>query len=220
MTVCVARGEVGAVTGVVAGVWVLALVTAGEALAQPVGGPLLTGEERKRLAAGEVLLRERRPTDDRGYAAEAVAMVAFPPARVWPVVRDCQHFSEFLPATRASWVKEENGERICFDEVELPLGLSPLWAEVKTAWREEPKGHYLRTWSLVRGTYARNRGSWTVVPFGPEGQQSLVVYAFDNEPAMQVPAFVIRLATGSALPRLFAAIRERVVKHAPPDAAP
>jgi hypothetical protein len=75
---------------------------------------------------------------------------------------------------------------------------------------------------MVRGTYHRNDGSWTIVPFG-DGTKSIVVYTVDTDPKMAVPTGLIRLGQNTSLPEVITRIRQRVTTlraAAPAAAAP
>ena len=181
------------------------------ALAQPLEYPKLSDAEKKKLDDHQVVIHELKPTDNRGVSAESMGVVDAPSTEVWPVVRDCEHFSKFLPSTKSSARKVENGESLCFDEISLPFPLMNLWADTRSVVREEPAGHFQRAWSFVRGTYKHNRGAWTVLPWGPEGKQSLVVYLIDSDPVMLVPDALLRSAQQGSLPEVFVSLRKRVV---------
>lgn len=180
-------------------------------LAQPVEGPKLSDDEKKKLEAGGVIHHERKPTDDKGVSGEAFAVIDAPTSEVWPIVRDCEHYSLFLPNTKSSSRKTEGEDTICFDEISLPFPFANLRADTKSVSRESPAGHYRREWSFVRGTYKRNRGSWTVVPWGSDGQKSLAVYEIDSDPSIALPAFILRAAQSGSLPKVFVGLRKRVL---------
>ena len=55
------------------------------------------------------------------------------------------------------------------------------------------------------------RSAWTVLPWGPEGKQSLVVYLIDSDPMMLVPDALLRSAQQGSLPEVFVSLRKRVV---------
>ncbi|MDP1825006.1 MAG: SRPBCC family protein [Archangium sp.] len=188
----------------------LSLLCSAAAFAQPVEFPKLTDDEKKKLDADGVVIHELKPTDNKGVSAESIGVVDAPPAEVWPIVRDCEHYSAFLPSTKSSARKVEGEDQLCFDELSLPFPLANLWADTKSVEREEPAGHFHRAWSLVRGTYRRNRGSWTVLPWGSEGKKSLVVYLIDSDPSILVPEFILRAAQSGSLPQVFTGIRKRV----------
>lgn len=188
----------------------ITVLSAAVVAAQPVVVPALSDPEKRKLDSGGVILHELKPTDNRGVSAESFGVVDAPPDEVWPVVRDCEHFSQFLPSTKKSWKKTEGAEVICFDEIELPFPLTNLWAENRTVMREDPANHFTREWSFLKGTYRRNRGSWRVVPWGDEGKRSLVVYMVDSDPSMLVPDVILRAAQTGSLPKLFEGVRKRV----------
>lgn len=191
---------------------VLALsVLSCSALAQPVTFPTLSAEDRQLLARRGVVIHETKPTDDRGIGAESMAVIDAPTSEVWPLVRDCEHFSRFMPNTKASSRKQENGESLCFDEIGLPFPLPNLWADTRSEIREEPAGHFIRAWTLVRGNYHRNSGAWKVLPWGADGKQSLVVYVIDSDPSVALPDPLLRAAQTGSLPDVFKAIRKRVL---------
>lgn len=181
------------------------------ALAQPLAAPTLSAAESKRLDAAEVLITEIKPTDNRGIGVRALGVIDAPTTEVWPVVRDCQHFSAFMPRTKASTVKDEDGVRVCHVELKMPWPLTDLWSDSKSVQREEPGGLFSRSWSLLRGTYRRNSGSWTLVPWGAEGKKTLVVHVIDSDPAMIIPDAILRSAQVGSLPEVFTSIRKRVV---------
>ncbi len=180
------------------------------AFAQPVPFPKLSEKDTRKLEAGEMVVREFKPTDNRGIGVESYGIIDAPTHEVWPVVRDCQHFARFMPRTKDSSVKDEDGVQLCHVELRLPFPLTNLWSDTRSVQREEPAGHFHRAWTLVRGTYHRNSGSWSVLPWGGDGKKTLVVYMIDSDPAMIVPDAILRSAQTGSLPEVFASIRKRV----------
>jgi len=180
------------------------------ASAQPIPFPVLNDAETKKLEAGGVVVHDVVPTDNRGIGVEALGLIEAPSQEVWPVLRDCQHFATFMPRTKASAMNVEDGVPLCHVELRLPFPLTDLWSDTKSVQREEPSGHFHRAWTLVRGTYHRNSGSWTVIPWS-DGKKTLVVYAIDSDPKMIVPDAILRSAQTGSLPDVFASIRKRVV---------
>lgn len=181
------------------------------AFAEPVAFPSLTDADKQKLNTRGVVIHDVEPTGGRGIAAESMAVVDAPTGEVWPLLRDCEHFAQFMPNTKASSRKLENGESLCFDEISLPFPLPNLWADTRSELREEPAGHFIRAWTLVRGNYRRNRGAWKVLPWGTEGKQSLVVYVIDSDPEMILPDPILRAAQTGSLPDVFKALRRRLV---------
>lgn len=180
------------------------------AFAEPVPFPKLNEKETKKLDANEIVVRDLKPTDGKGVAAESLGVIDAPTSEVWPILKECEHFMHFMPKMKKSAMLDENGERLCHTELRLPFPLTDLWSDTRSVIREEPTGHFLRAWTLVRGTYHRNSGSWHVLPWG-DGAKTLVVYTIDSDPKMIVPDALIRSAQTGSLPDVFAAIRKRVV---------
>ncbi|MFO0598107.1 MAG: SRPBCC family protein [Myxococcaceae bacterium] len=187
------------------------------ARAEPVPFPKLSEKETKKLDSNEIVVREIKPTDNKGVGAESLGVIDAPTSEVWPVLRDCALFEKFMPKMKKSAILEENGERLCHTELKLPFPLTDLWSDTRSVIREEPEGHYLRSWTLVRGTYHRNSGSWHVLPWGEDKKKTLVVYTIDSDPKMMVPDALIRSAQTGSLPDVFAAIRKRVVSLRTPQ---
>lgn len=181
------------------------------ALAQPVELPAFTQAEAKKLDAGETVVHEVKPTDDKGIGVQSFGIIDAPSTEVWPVLRDCQHFATFMPRMQSSSLKEEAGTTLCHVELKLPFPLMNLWSDTKSVQREEPAGHFHRAWTLVRGSYRRNSGSWSVLPWGAEGKKTLVIYAIDSDPIILIPDGILRSAQTGSLPEVFSAIRKRVV---------
>lgn len=181
------------------------------ALAEPVKAPTLTDKEKGTLDSGGTVIHDVTPTDNAGIGAVSMGVIDAPTSEVWPVIRDCQHFATFMPRTKSSAMLDEDGRKLCHVELDMPFPLTNLWSDTSSVQREEPAGHYHRAWTLVRGTYKRNSGSWTLVPWGEDKKKTLVVYAIDSDPKMAIPDPILRSAQTGSLPQVFAAIRKRVI---------
>lgn len=185
----------------------LAVVFAGAAQA---GAPALDEKDRAKLEKGEVIVQSRRPTNNEGVAARAIAVVDAPPDRVWPVVRECQHFSKFMPRTKSSRLVSQEGEvMVCEVEISMPFPFSNLKAQTRATHETLDDGGFLRRWTLIKGSYKRNDGSWTLLPWG-DGSRTLAVYEIDANPDVSLPDAIIRSAQTGSLPDVFAAVRKRV----------
>src|SRR3990167_7381591 len=150
----------------------LPVLTSGLALAQPLAVPKFTEAEARKLDSGETVVHEVKPTDNKGIGVQSFGIIDAPSTEVWPVLRDCAHFAAFMPRTKTSRVKEEEGVSLCHVELNLPFPLMNLWSDTKSVQREEPAGHFHRAWTLVRGSYRRNNGSWSLIPWGAEAKKT------------------------------------------------
>jgi len=172
--------------------------------------PTLSAVEKGELNAGEVVVRERSPRNGKGVAFEAFGIIRNTPDSVWPVLRDCGRFQEFLPRTKKSEMRNRVGNTVvCFTEIAMPFPFDNLWADVKVSESVHGGGEYSRTWSLIRGTYEWNDGSWRLYPWNG-GKQSLLVYRLAVNPKISVPDFLIRKGQTGALPDLYEALNGRV----------
>ena len=186
------------------------LLISGLALAQPLTLPSFTADETRKLEAFETVVHEMKPTDNKGIGVESFGLIDAASTEVWPVLRDCEHFASFMPRTKDSAMKDENGVALCHVELKLPFPLMNLWSDTRSVQREDPVGHFHRAWTLVRGTYRRNSGSWSVLPWS-DGKKTLVIYTIDSDPIMLIPDGILRSAQTGSLPEVFAAIRKRIV---------
>jgi ribosome-associated toxin RatA of RatAB toxin-antitoxin module len=173
--------------------------------------PAPSTEERAQLEKGEVVVEALPPSDDSGVAARARALVDAPPDAVWPVVRDCEHFSEFMPRTKRSRLLQRSfDEAVCEIEVAMPFPLSNLVSTTRSKLIDLPGGGHERRWTLVSGDYRRNEGVWRVLPWGPDGKRTFLEYRLDADPTTHVPDALIRRAQTGSLPDVLEAVRKRV----------
>jgi ribosome-associated toxin RatA of RatAB toxin-antitoxin module len=169
--------------------------------------PQFSDAERARLESGEILVKRVEPKGGAGVAAKAVALVRSHPDRVWPIVNDCTNFKEFMPRTTKS--EERADGKHCLVEVTMPFPFSNLWSETKVRQEVLDNGGRRRAWSLVDGTYEHLTGSWTVLPWGENGKETLLLYTIDANPDVSVPDMILRSAQEGTLPDIFTAVRAR-----------
>ena len=182
--------------------WLLSVV-----LAAP---PSFGDAEKARLDTGEIIVHPRTPADDTGFAVQAYAVVDAPVAQVWPHLRDCGRYSEFMPRIKASAVREGTADKgLCFVEVGMPFPFSNLWAENVSETSSVAGGGFERRWHLKQGTYSKNQGLWGVAPWAG-GAKCLVYYLLEAAPDTVIPDAVLRKAQTGVLPDAFEAVRKRV----------
>jgi ribosome-associated toxin RatA of RatAB toxin-antitoxin module len=170
----------------------------------------LNDSVRRRLAAGEIVTEEREPTNGKGIAFRSMRILRYAAEVVWPVVRDCDHFEEFLPHVVRSERRDTGGTTTCTVVTDLPFPLGEITSEVSVTFDTLEGGGHRRSWTLLRGDYVRNNGSWTVVPWDGETGSSLAINEMDVEPESMLPTFLVRAAQYRELPRSWAAIEARV----------
>jgi hypothetical protein len=181
-----------------------------------------TPDEEARLGAGHVLTYVLEPARG-GVAFRAAGIVESRPAQVWPALRDCEHYRDFVPRTLESALLARNGsEAVCYTRIDLPFPLADLVSELGVVESERSDGGFERRWRLVRGSYSHNVGSWTLLPHGPEGLRTLAIYQIEIDPDTLAPDFLVRRAQRASARDLFRALRERVreVVRAGPSTLP
>ena len=167
--------------------------------------------DTERLEQGDLVMlpRSRGESD---LAVRTAALIGAEPSQVWSAVRNCEHFDEFMPRMKRSVEESREGNTtLCRFEVSLPFPLSNLHSEIRSVERHLPDGGFQRSWSLVRGDYERNRGSWTLLPWGADGAHTLAIYEIDLKPNLFVPDFLIQKLQARTLSDMFDALRHRVI---------
>jgi hypothetical protein len=98
-----------------------------------LGAPPLDAGERAQVEQGEVVVKRLTPTGDAGVSARAYGIVDAPPAEVFPVVRDCAYFHEFMPRTKNSKLVSQQGPvALCEVEISMPFPISNLVATTRS----------------------------------------------------------------------------------------
>lgn len=168
-------------------------------------------EKASELANGEVVYIEREPYAGNGIALTACGVIDAAPAKVWPALRDCGEYEEFLPGVEESaLLGREDNVASCEALIDLPFPLGELRSIERATETELLGGGFKRRWTLERGDYRHLEGSWTLLPAGDQGESTLAIYQLDMDPQTIVPDFVLRRTQSSTARGVFAAIRERV----------
>jgi hypothetical protein len=178
----------------------------------PLLPPVFAEDERTRIDAGEIVVRDLPPTEPDGMAMQLAGIVDAPPSQVWAVMADCEKQDEFLPRVSYAAVLDRDGDsHTCDLVIDLPLPLSDLHAQTRHHVRRLPDGGYQRRWELLPGDwgYRRNSGSWTVHPYR-DGRRSLLIGRMDLQAKSVMPVWLLHSAQVRQAPETFAAIRDRV----------
>ena len=181
-------------------------------LALLVGMPALTSAgEREKLDKGEILIRQRDVKGSDLPESTMKAVVDTEPAKVWAFLERCENYKKHFPRTKSSKELSRKGNVIiCRVEVDMPWPMDDLWSETRAV-HTIKRDYFQRKWQLIKGTYTKNSGSWTIVPFDKDGKRSLVTYKMHAEPTTSVPKWMQRKASKSTLPDLIEALRKAVV---------
>ncbi len=139
------------------------------------------------------------------------AVLPVPARKVWQIVSDCATYQDHLPRVAASKLLQREGAiHVCEVTVAMPFPLSNLTAVTRAVHTESATG-MSRRWTLERGDYHVNQGSWEVTPLG-DGTRCLVVYTIHAKPKTRVPGWMQESAQKKALPELFERVRTEAAK--------
>ena len=142
----------------------------------------------------------------------AAGVVDASPEEVFAVVADVERYPQFFERMAAARITRRLSPTL-FDfyyRIDMPWPLSDHWCISRTTLDIDPqRRRYRRRWSLLKGTFEHNRGSWSVRPWGKG--KALLHYTVVLKPRMSAPDFVLHYASEVALPRGVAAMRARVI---------
>jgi ribosome-associated toxin RatA of RatAB toxin-antitoxin module len=204
----------GARSAVARGVLALALGGGLVTLAWPAPPPELS-DERRRLGAGEVIVREALPPGASATArgGTAVALVRASPEQVWRVLVDYPGHVRYYPKVVAAEVVESDERRVI---VRYRVGLGPFSFDFHMDKYPDPRRRRIE-WHLAEGRghglFRENSGYWQV---DEDGRASLVTYAIAVRTVL--PSFVTGGAERDSLVETIVAMRKVVEESsgAPP----
>jgi ribosome-associated toxin RatA of RatAB toxin-antitoxin module len=147
------------------------------------------------------------------FVAEGV--VDAPPARVWALVSNCADYTKNLPNIVASKeLSREGDERTLFTAVcevvyHVPFPFSDLKSMSKaTLTADATSGSYSRIWTMIRGDYEVNEGSWWLVP-ADGGAKTKVTYRIHVRPKLHLPDSLMERSQRTALRQVIQYLRDR-----------
>lgn len=169
----------------------------------------LSAEQLSEIQKGEVVVVKLPPPGDAGVKFRAFKQMPVAGSKLKPVFVECEHFQKFMPRTLSSTVSKKKAHTAtCEVVVDMPFPFDDLESTVDTKWGDTESGVWRRSWSLVRGSFNRNRGSWTVIDTD-DPNQSIVVYEASVDPKVSIPDFILRAAQVNTIPDLMSAILKR-----------
>lgn len=183
---------------------VLAVLAGAVSAASPAGPRQLSEDQRRRLAAGEVLVDDTMPpgASETARGGTALALVRATPDQVWRVLVDYPGHSRYYPRVVAAEVVEQNERRVV---VRYHVGLGPLSFGFHMDKFPDPRRRRI-DWHLAdghsHGLFRENSGYWQV---DASDGASLVTYAIAVR--TMLPAFVTRGAERESLTETVTAMR-------------
>jgi ribosome-associated toxin RatA of RatAB toxin-antitoxin module len=154
---------------------------------------LLAGSDdtAKRLEAGEVIVTSEAVEGSGLPRVKADAIIEAPPEKVWGLIEDCGTYEKTMPHIKASKVLERDaGTMVCRVTANAAF-VGDLTGETRAVLTVEPGVRYERRWSLIRGDFTANSGSWLLTPYQGDGKRTLVHYEIHVDPKVHVPNAII-----------------------------
>jgi ribosome-associated toxin RatA of RatAB toxin-antitoxin module len=173
----------------------------------PAAPPDLSDEERRHLAAGEVIVRDAMPPGASASArgGTALAIVRASPEQVWRVLVDYPGHARYYPRVVAAEVVQSDERRAL---VRYQVGIGPFSFSFHMDKYPDP-GRRRIEWHLAdghgHGLFRENSGYWQV---DAAERASLVTYAIAVRTVL--PAFVTGRSERDSLVETVAALRKLV----------
>ncbi len=96
-----------------------------------------------------------------------------------------------------------------YSHLDLPWPCSNRWYILKGVYDETAAAQhrYRSSWSLVIGNLRENSGEWILEPF--DTGKTKATYRVNTDPGGDIPKFLVKKGTGSTMPQIIEAVRER-----------
>ncbi|MEE4173219.1 MAG: SRPBCC family protein [Xanthomonadales bacterium] len=167
----------------------------------PPPEPTLTDEERARLEAGEILVRDAR-VDEAGGAGFAVAIYHVDAPSLWTLLGDCAANQRFVRGLQECEVSGETATRATTRQRLKPYAMLPALDYRFETLREPHRWIRIR---LIDGDLRALSGSWRFDPL--EDGRLLVSHAIRVQPRYPVPRWLARRTVKKDLAALMACLR-------------
>jgi ribosome-associated toxin RatA of RatAB toxin-antitoxin module len=137
-----------------------------------------------------------------------------PPDAVWAIVSRCNDYGKNMPRVAAARELSRSGDEAtsftttCEVTADLPFPLPDLTSVNKAQHTIEPGKRYVRQWSLVRGDYSLNEGSWTLVAVD-DGKKTKTTYRLRVRPNVPLPDGLLSQAQRNTMPDMIRNLRNK-----------
>ena len=156
---------------------------------------------------------------ERVREVKAETVIDLPAERIWEVVRDVEHFPEFMPyvleATIFKIVDEQNWYQ--YQRLDPPLVDMRDYVLKVTTENKPPEATYYLRWQADDQLGPKPRedavrlklcdGSWTLKALSPN--RTHITYWLYTDPGGSIPGWIARKANTVSLPDLLSAVRNR-----------
>jgi len=170
--------------------------------------PVVMDKEREaKLSAGEIFVEGEPVVGSDEPEVILTGVIDAPPSVVWDLLEDCDSYKRTMPRiVQSRELVRTATTRTCRTVLDAPWPLSDLVAVAESTIDLTP-GRWSRRWTLVRGDFVKYSGSWTLVPFGPDGTRTLAIQRSHTIMKTEVPGFIRDIAVKSGMPDVIRSLR-------------
>lgn len=184
------------------------------AAASRVDPPPLSGDERARLARGEVVVRRAPSGLPRLDEVIGFGVVAMPAERVMRALVDHRHYDEWVPfVVQSNARREPDGAVLHHQVLDLPAPVGDRRYTVRARASSERVGDEVvrrLRWQLVPGSgnVRAQRGEWTLREL--DAGRTLAACRLVVDPGGLAPAWAVNRSSARAMPWIFDGLRQQV----------
>ena len=201
-------------------------------VATPQAADLKDAKIQAKLARGEIVIELKREPGTHVVVGTATGVIDAPREQVWAVIGDFNHFTEFMPSFKTSFMLKPD-VMTSLDSTRSLKNQEPLLSANKLDRAASdtlllyhcfnfpfPLGdrrcllrmvrdgvNYYSHYDLVMGDFKIDEGSWQLSPYG---DKTLAIYITRSDPGLAVPGFLLRIGTRHILPDVIQGVRKRV----------
>ena len=155
------------------------------------------------------------------------ALIDAPADVVWELVSNCDNYEATMPSIANAKELSRKGdvnssfETVCEVTADLPFPLPDLTSVSRANHKVTPGASYVRSWTMLRGDYDYNEGSWSIAAVNP--RQSKATYKLRVRPKMPVPDSMLGTFQAGTMPKIIKGLRVKAAALAakrPPPAPP
>tara|TARA_B100001094_G_scaffold307695_1_gene339623 strand:- start:90 stop:860 length:771 start_codon:yes stop_codon:yes gene_type:complete len=163
----------------------------------------LPAKQKARLERGEIMVWSQ---NIKGFEIPRVYAKAILPgtaAKNWKLISDCRILKKIVPAVERVEVRKERSKgQTCWLLVDAPWPFSDLTSVLQYTRQAKADG-YAMSFFMIKGDYDRNRGHWSLKPYGDKGDRTLLKYWIHSVPHTTAPNSFIKWGTKSNLKTMF-----------------
>jgi hypothetical protein len=195
---------------------IVGLVVAVPALAYPPPSiPSLSTDQVTRLNNGEILVDMSNGDPPVG---NAIGVVDAPPQRVLDVIADFPGQHQWLPDLEEATVVGQDGDRqLCHGVTDTPWPMNDREWTIRV-WNGQMEVDGMQAWVSAwdyvpdSGNLRDTQGYWLMIPWGDDGQKTLVRHYLVLDLGTHLPDFLLNWATETMLPTRISALRQRLAE--------